>query len=109
MSQTKYTVESVLTRAGAFLDTLLSKARLNVKYVVVEGEARLAHALIFSPHSMRQPSAPMRVVCAEAQPKSERSEARAAKRAMVRCCMGAGTLPSPPHLRQAGPHQAASG
>ncbi|MGE5646347.1 MAG: protein jag [Acidobacteriota bacterium] len=40
MSQKKYTVESVVAQAGAFLDNILSKAGLSVKYVVEEGEAR---------------------------------------------------------------------
>jgi spoIIIJ-associated protein len=40
VNQKKYTVASVLPRLGTFLDTVLPGARLNVKYVVVEGEGR---------------------------------------------------------------------
>lgn len=40
MNQKKYTVTSVLPRVGTFLDTVLNGARLNVKYVIVEGEGR---------------------------------------------------------------------
>ncbi|HVX67740.1 MAG TPA: R3H domain-containing nucleic acid-binding protein [Bryobacteraceae bacterium] len=40
MTQKKYTVELVQPRISAFLDTVLNGARLNVKYVVEEGDAR---------------------------------------------------------------------
>lgn len=40
MNQKKYTVASVLPQVGTFLDTVLNGARLNVKYVIVEGETR---------------------------------------------------------------------
>ncbi|HEX8983930.1 MAG TPA: R3H domain-containing nucleic acid-binding protein [Bryobacteraceae bacterium] len=42
MTQKKYTVASVLPQIGTFLDTVLNGARLNVKYVVEEGDARHA-------------------------------------------------------------------
>lgn len=40
MNQKKYTVATMLPRVGTFLDTVLNGSRLNVKYVVVEGETR---------------------------------------------------------------------
>jgi spoIIIJ-associated protein len=40
VNQKKYTVASVLPRLGTFLDAVIGRSRLNVKYVVLEGEAR---------------------------------------------------------------------
>jgi spoIIIJ-associated protein len=40
VNQKKYTVATMLPRVGTFLDTVLNGTRLNVKYVVVEGETR---------------------------------------------------------------------
>ncbi len=42
MSQKKYTVSSVLPQVGTFLDMVLSRSQLNVKYRVEEGDARHA-------------------------------------------------------------------